>query len=68
MFKNKFNGKHRGRLNTHGFKQVEGVYHNKDDVAAPIANEVTTRVAIVIMTVLKVCAGLLDVKGAFLPG
>jgi len=68
VFKKKSSGKRRGRLNAHGFKQVEGVHYNKDDIAAPVTNEVTIRVLMVIILVLQLHSGLLDVKGAFLQG
>ena len=67
-FKKKSNSKCRGRLNNHGFKEVGGVHYNKDNVAAHVANEVTIRVAIVTIMVLKLNARLLDIKGAFLQG
>ena len=68
VFKKKSNGKRRGRLNAHGFKQIEGVNFDKDDIAAPVTNEVTMRVLMVIILVLQLYSGLIDVKGAFLQG
>jgi len=65
-FKKKLTGKRRGCLNAHGFKQIEGVHYNKDDIAAPVTNEVTIRVVMVISIVLELCRGLLDIKGVFL--
>ena len=55
-------------MNAHGFKQIEGVYYNKDDIATPVTNKVTIRVVIVITLVLQLYSGLLDMKGAFLQG
>ena len=68
VFKKKSSGRRRGRLNAHGFKQIEGVHYNKDDIAYPVTNEVTIRVVMVMSVVLRLCIGLIDVKGAFLQG
>ena len=65
-FKKKSTGNRRGRLNAHGFKQVEGKHFKKDNISSPVTNEVTIRVALVIILVLRLLAGVLDVKGAFL--
>ena len=66
MFKKNPNGTLRGRLNTHGFKQIEGVHYETTYVAAPVTNEVTIRVVMVIIMVFKLHSELLDVKGTFL--
>jgi len=55
-------------LNAHGFKQIEGIHFDKEDIAAPVTNEVTIRIVLVISLVLRLFTGLLDVKGAFLQG
>ena len=60
--------KRRRRSNAHEFKQIEGVRYYKDDIDAPATNEFTIRVVMVIDLVLRSCAELLDVKGAFLQG
>ena len=68
VLKKKSSLKRRVRLNANGFKQIEGVHCDKDDIAAPITNEVTIRVLIVITLVLRFHAGILYVKGTFLQG
>ena len=68
VFKKKSTGNRRGRLNAHGFKQKEGKYYKKDSMSSPVTNEVTIRIVLVIMLILRLLAGVLDVKGAFLQG
>lgn len=67
-FKKKSTGDCRGRLNAHGFKHKEGVHYEENEIAALVTNEVTIRVILVIMIVIRLLEGLLDVKGAFLQG
>ena len=67
-FKKKSNGTRRGRLNTHGFKQKEGVNFKEYFIEAPVTNDITFRAALAIMIVLKLYGGLWCVKGAFLQG
>jgi len=67
-FKKKSTGNRRGRLNAHGFKQKEGKHYKKDSISSPVTNEVTIRIVLVIILVLRLLAGVLDVKGAFLQG
>ena len=55
-------------MNAHGFKQVQGMYHDEKSIVAPVANEVTIRISLVTSLLLKLQTGLLDVKGAFLQG
>ena len=42
------------------------MHYDKDEISAPVSNEVTIRVVMVINLVLRLHAGLFDVKGAFL--
>ena len=67
-FKKKSTGKRRGRLNAYGFKQKEGKHYKKDSISSPVTNETTIRSVLVIILILKLLAGVLDVKGAFLQG
>ena len=44
------------------------MHYNKDDIAVPVTNKVTIRVVMVIAIVLRLCIGLIDIKGVFLQG
>ena len=44
--KKKTNGNFRARLNTHGFKQVQGMHYIPESVSAPVTNPNTIRIAI----------------------
>ena len=52
--KKKASGKFRARLNARGYEQVDGIHYKSDDIAAPVANDMTIRI--------------LDIVGAFLNG
>ena len=64
--KKKASGKYRARLAARGFKQREGVSYDRDDLFAPVVNELTVKIAFVMMILAGWYAPLMDVKGAFL--
>ena len=64
--KKKASGKDRVRLAARGFKQREGVSYDRDDLFAPVVNELTVKIAFVMMILAGWYAHLMDVKGAFL--
>ena len=66
--KKKANGTLRARINARGYEQVDGVHYDEDDKAAPVASEITIRVAMVLMLMADMCAELIDVNSAFLYG
>ena len=68
--KKKSNGKLRGRLNARGFKQKEGVHYDGDSISAPVTNEVTIRILLVLMVMagMVMVGRVVDVQGAFLHG
>ena len=45
----KSNGTKRGRLNAHAFKQVDGQSYDSANIHAPITNNVTVRLVLVLM-------------------
>jgi hypothetical protein len=68
-FKQKSNGKCRGRLNARGFEQVEGKHYNADFISSPVTNPMTIRFCLALMCCNpKWIAEALDVEGAFLQG
>jgi Reverse transcriptase (RNA-dependent DNA polymerase) len=66
--KKKANGKFRARLNARGFEQVDGVHYNSTNKAAPVVNEITIVVVLIMIVMADWYAELLDVKSAFLHG
>ena len=66
--KKKANGTYRARLNCRGFQQIEGEHYDSSNLAAPVTNEMSVR----LFMVLAIMAGwrtyVLDVRGAFLLG
>ena len=66
--KMKSNGTRRARIAVRGFEQKEGVQYYEDDKAAPVVNDITIRIVLVLMIMAGWASHLLDVKGAFLNG
>ena len=64
----KSNGRKRGRLNARGFKQVDGESLDSSSIHAPVTNNVTIRVFLVVMLLADWVAHIVDVKGAFYMG
>ena len=56
-FKKKSNVTRRGRLNAHEFKYKEVVRYKEDGIASTGTNEVTIRIVLVVMIVLKLYGG-----------
>eukprot|EP00957_Ditylum_brightwellii_P077734 5906814-Ditylum_brightwellii.AAC.1 len=56
------------RLNARGFKQVDGLHYDGQDLSAPVVNVITIRIVFVMISLAAWTAKLLDVKGAFLNG
>ena len=66
--KKKANGTRRARLNARGFEQVDGVHYYEEDKSAPVVNDITARMIMVLIVMASWWSELLDVKGAFLNG
>ena len=66
--KKKVNGTQRARLNAQGYKQVDVVHYDSHSISAPMTNDVTIRIVLVIMLMAGWVGELLDIKGAFLHG
>jgi len=66
--KKKTNGDLRARLNARGFEQTDSLHYNEDDKAAPVVNDVTIRIVLIMIVLAAWWAELLNVKGAFLNG
>jgi hypothetical protein len=64
--KKKASGKYKARLAARGFKQVDGIHYDQSDKAAPVVNDITVRIILVLICMALWCAHLMDVRGAFL--
>ena len=63
--KKKSNGKHRARIYARGFEQIDGQHYDENDKAAPVVNEMTIRMFVVLIIMANWCAQIIDVKGPF---
>jgi len=66
--KKKPNGTKRARLVARGYEQEDGQHYKSDETAAPVVNDMTIRIVLIIMIMARFSAELLDVRGAFLLG
>ena len=66
--KKKSNGKFRARLNARGYEQIDGIHYDEDTKAAPVTNETTIKIILILMAMTGWYAHVLDVQGAFLNG
>jgi hypothetical protein len=66
--KKKSNGVHRPRINARGYEQVDGEHYKEDNKAAPVVNDTTFHILLILMLMASWSAEVLDVKGAFLNG
>lgn len=67
--KKKSNGDMRARMNAHGFKQEDQVHYQSDNLAAPVTNPCSVRIAFTLYASNpKWIAKIVDVEGAFLQG
>lgn len=64
--KQKANGTKRARITAHGFEQVDGVHFDSTSTSAPVTNEVTIRVILILAVMAEFDMQLIDVRGAFL--
>jgi hypothetical protein len=66
--KKKSNGTYRARLNARGFEQVDGEHYDSQTKAAPVVNEATIFIVLILMVMGDLYGELMDVCGAFLNG
>jgi hypothetical protein len=67
VMKKKANGDFRARITVEGFLQEEGVHYRSDSTAAPVTNETTIKIILIMLTLAE-WERHVDVKGAFLKG
>jgi len=66
--KKKPNGTKRARIVARGFEQIDGEHYKSDETAAPVVNDMTIRIVLILMIMARFCGELVDVQGAFLLG
>jgi hypothetical protein len=55
-------------MNARGYEQVDGKHYDKMTKAAPVANEITIRMILVLIVMASWAASVIDIHGAFLNG
>jgi hypothetical protein len=66
--KKKANGVHRARLNARRYEQVDGKHNDEDSKLAPVVNDATIHIILILLIMAGWYVELIDVKGAFLHG
>eukprot|EP00957_Ditylum_brightwellii_P165712 12615256-Ditylum_brightwellii.AAC.2 len=66
--KPKASGSKHMRLNARGYKQVGRLHYSRHDLSAPVVNDMTIRIVMILTIMAAWTAELLDVQGAFLNG
>ena len=66
--KQKSNGDKRARITARGFEQIEGEHYSKDHIQAPVVNEATIFIVLILIVMAGYKAELMDVSAAFLNG
>ena len=66
--KKKANGKFRARVNARGYEQIDGVHYDEDTKSAPVTNDHTIRIVLILLCMAGWLSHILDVQGAFLNG
>jgi len=66
--KKKSSGKFRARVVVRGYMQQEDFHFDPNEVSSPVVHEVTIRILLVLLLVMKLTGGVIDVEGAFLLG
>jgi hypothetical protein len=66
--KKKANRQYRARITAQRFLQEDGIHYFSHSTAAPVANELTIKIVLTLLTLANWKAQVIDVKGAFLKG
>jgi hypothetical protein len=64
--KRKANGTYRDQFNARGYDQIEGVHYTGDNIAAPVTNDTTIRIILVLTALAQLEVEVIYVQGAFL--
>eukprot|EP00957_Ditylum_brightwellii_P091300 6952299-Ditylum_brightwellii.AAC.1 len=49
------------RLNAWGYKQVDGLHYNRHDLSAPVVNDMTVKIVMILTIMMAWTAELLEV-------
>ena len=66
--KNNSNGTYRARINGRGYEQIEGQNYDESSIHAPVTNDCSVRIIMVLVLMERWYGQIVDVKGAFLNG
>ena len=66
--KKKSNGRLRTRINGCGYEQIDGIHYESNDIHAPVTNDTTVRVVMVLALMAGWLGLIADVQGALLKG
>lgn len=66
--KMKANGVFRARLVGRGYKQVDGQHYDSSSISSPVTNDITIRIILLLMIMMRGDGRVCDVQGAFLHG
>jgi hypothetical protein len=66
--KKKASGRYKARMNMRGFEQKDGEHYDSMSIAAPVTNDVTIRLCLVLLLMANWGSHVVDIKGAFLHG
>ena len=64
----KANGTKRARINGRGYEQVDGVHYDGSSIHAPVTNDASVRIVMILALMAGWIGWISDVKGAFLKG
>ena len=68
VLKKKADGAHRARVTAQGFEQIDGEHYDELMKAAPVVNDITICIILILVLIFYWYCEILDVKGAFLNG
>ena len=60
------NSTYHGKLNARGFEQIAGRHFDPTSIDAPLSNDTTIRIVLVLMLLANCMPRIYDVNGAFL--
>jgi hypothetical protein len=66
--KKKANEQYKARITAQRFLQEDGIHYFSHSTSAPVANELTIKIVLSLLTLANWKAQVIDVKGAFLKG
>ena len=62
------NGRLRTRINGRGYEQIDGIHYESNDIHAPVTNNTTVRVVMVLALMIGWLGLIVDMQGVFFQG